>query len=55
MFMADALARAARTADDGRALAEQSTVNNDDLEASERLPNANGLGEHWNTVWLRYG
>jgi hypothetical protein len=55
MFMADALARAARTADDGRALAVQPTVNDDDLQASERLPDANGLDGHWNTVWLPSG
>ena len=40
------LPRAARTADDGRALAVQPTVNNDDPQASERLPDANGLDGH---------
>jgi len=39
MFMADALVRrAAPIADDGRALAVQRTVNDDDLQASEHLP-----------------
>ena len=40
------LSRAARTEDVGGAFAMEPTVNADDAQASERLPDANGLDGH---------
>ena len=55
MFVADALARAALTANVGGAFTVEPTVNNDDAQASERLPDAKGFDGHWNTVRLMSG